>query len=96
MVESTCNVEILHCAQIWQNYYIQNTHVVNIYIYRQFSVFTTSVGLTQACPNEKSAIRLTSVGLTHARPNIIHRPEEVLDIQSELIFGNDMVHLPQE
>ena len=63
---------------------------------RQFSVFTTSVGLTQARPNEKSAIRLTSVGLTHGQPNIIHRPEEALDIQSELIFVNGMVHLPQE
>ena len=28
--------------------------------------------------------------------NIIHRPEEALDIQSELIFVNGMVHLPQE
>ena len=28
--------------------------------------------------------------------NLIHRPEEVLDIQSELIFVNGMVHLPQE
>ena len=26
--------------------------------------------------------------------NIIHRPEEALDIQSELIFVNGMVHLP--
>ena len=30
------------------------------------------------------------------QPNIIHRPEEVLDVQSELIFLNGMVHLPQE
>ena len=28
--------------------------------------------------------------------NIIHRPEEALDIQSELIFVNGMVHLPHE
>ena len=27
---------------------------------------------------------------------LIHRPEEALDIQSELIFVNGMVHLPQE
>ena len=27
---------------------------------------------------------------------IIHRPEEAVDIQSELIFVNSMVHLPQE
>ena len=28
--------------------------------------------------------------------NIIHRPEEALDIQSESIFVNVMVHLPNE
>ena len=28
--------------------------------------------------------------------NIMHRPEEALDIQSELIFVNGMVHLPHE
>ena len=28
--------------------------------------------------------------------NIIHRPEEALDIHSELIFIIGMVHLPQE
>ena len=28
--------------------------------------------------------------------NIIHRPEEALDIRSELIFVNGMVYLPQE
>ena len=27
---------------------------------------------------------------------MIHRPEEALDIQSELIFVNGMVQLPQE
>ena len=44
-----------------------------------------------------SAVELTSMGLAHACPNnIIHRPEEALDIQSKLIFINGMVHLPQE
>ena len=28
--------------------------------------------------------------------NIIHRPEKALDIQSELIFVNRMVHSPKE
>ena len=28
--------------------------------------------------------------------NVIHRPEEALETQSELIFVNGMVHLPHE
>ena len=55
---STYNVEILHRAQMGQDVYIRNTHVPNIptyiyiyiYIYRQFSIFTTSVGLAALAP----------------------------------------------
>ena len=43
-----CNVEILHRAQIGQNAYTE--YVRTIYIYRQFSVFTTSVGLAALAP----------------------------------------------
>ena len=28
--------------------------------------------------------------------NVVHRPEEVLDIQSDWMFINGLVHLPQE
>ena len=35
-------------------------------------------------------------GSLHNITNIVYRPEEALEIQSELIFVNGMVHLPQE
>ena len=47
-----CIVEILHRAQIGQNVYTEyaRTIYIYIYIYRQFSVFTTSVGLAALAP----------------------------------------------
>ena len=47
-----CNVEILHRAQIGQNAYTEyvRTIYIYIYIYRQISVFTTSVGLAALAP----------------------------------------------
>ena len=77
----TGNVEILHRAQMGQDVYIYGIRTyqtyIYIYTYRQFSVYTTSVGLAALAP-------------------IIHRPEEALDIQSELIFVNGMINVPQE
>ena len=72
--ESTCNEEILHRAQMGQDVYIRNTHVPNIhtyihiyiYIYRQFSVYTTSVGLAVLAPiifDEKSRFNSLVWGL---------------------------------
>ena len=52
----TGNVEILHRAQMGQDVYIygirtyQTYMYIHIYIYRQFSVFTTSVGLAVLAP----------------------------------------------
>ena len=45
-----CNVEILHRAQIGQNAYTEYVRTIYIYIYRQFSVFTTSVGFAVLAP----------------------------------------------
>ena len=41
---------ILHRTQIGQDVYIWNTHIPYKHIYRQFSVFTTSVGLAALAP----------------------------------------------
>ena len=52
----TGNVEILHRAQMGQDVYIYGIRTYHIYIYiyihiyRQFSVFTTSVGRAQLAP----------------------------------------------
>ena len=48
----TDNVEILHRAQMGQDVYIYGirTYQTYIYTYRQFSVFTTSVGLAALAP----------------------------------------------
>ena len=54
----TGNVEILHRAQMGQDVYIYGirtyqTYIyiyIYIYTYRQFSVFTTSVGLAALAP----------------------------------------------
>ena len=82
----TGNVEILHHAQMGQDVYIYGIRTYHIYIYiytyiyihiyRQFSVFTTSVGRAQRAPitityiiYENSTVELASVGLAQARPN---------------------------
>ena len=46
-------MDILHRAhcQMGQDVYMWNTYIPNIYIERQFSVFTTSVGHDTRCAN---------------------------------------------
>ena len=50
---------------------IYTEYARTIYIYRQFSNFTTSVGLAALAPiiYENCTVRLASVGLAQARPN---------------------------
>ena len=49
--EPMCSVEILHHKQIGLNVYTKFPCIIHIHVYRQFSIFTTSLGLTQARPN---------------------------------------------
>ena len=60
-----CNVGILHRAQIGQNAYTEYVRTIYIYIEREFSVFTTSVGLAALAP------------INHTRQEfMVHKPPE--------------------
>ena len=96
----TGNVEILHRAQMGQDVYLYGIRTYQTYIYiyiyiytyiytyRQFSVFTTSVGLAALAPiiYENCTARLASVGLAQARPKYIYNIYIIIYIRESVDY----------
>ena len=91
----TGNVEILHRAQMGQDVYIYGmrtyqTYIhIYIHIYRQFSIFTTSVGLAALAPTTYKKIIACMELATVLRANITRVTREYKHVRRALLFTID-------